>query len=482
MQQLSPLSLQDHCFFHLICHLDHYSPGHLALLPRRLRQSLLQIVPPFQLYRLENTAVASGINTDSTWEEMSALSDSIWASYRILDSVEDSWRDRFISYICHLLLNQQNRNYAIKRISQLMFALHKERLEADTNDSLARTIQSLFISVPPCYLVPFRCPVVDEKSIASRLVENSALPKVLEIDSECLALTGLWQSRLEHNSLLRLLVRFVRSISFTCHPSDSMVEIILKEATQSTVQYLKWVQLWNADKATISSITPVLSAPKGYKGLRKLHLLRKSESSRRALKNHRKVYRISEIGSNLFSIICNQTALESISLTCIQFDSRREAQNFCSGLAFLVQQPQLRTLKLQHCEGLPLESLQLLILAQLASKPNTQQYVTFEDIKVSPHVLSDVSRDSALTQLEPTHDEESGMKKHLYFNRVEFSFDLIEWFLIIGFICINTLDFQHCTVTDGHQDSIETFFMQNPNFHVRNFRFVDEDDNYFDCV
>ena len=485
--ELPPLSLQDHCLFHLICHLDQYSPAQLALLPRRLRQFLLQIVPPFQLFWLAKTPVGSGINTDGTWEEMSALSDSIWASYRILDSVEDSWQDRFVGYICHLLFNQQNRSYAVKRISQLMFALHKERLEEDTVSALARTIQSLFISVPPCYLVPFRCPVADENSIASLLVEHLALPKVLEIDSETLMDTKLWQFRMKPNSQLRLLFRSVRSVSFICHPKNSSVVVfILKEATQSVLGGLKWVQLWNSDRDTILSITPVLSAPNGYKGLRKLHFLPKfsghTSSRRTSSRTRASRYRIGDIGPNLFTIICNQTALESVSLSCILFDSWSEAQIFGSGLAFLIGQPQLQTLKIQHCERLPLESLQLLILAQLASTPNSQQYLTFESMDIaSARAQTDLGRDDSLSQLEPTRDQESGMKKHLYFNRVEFTFELIERFLLFDFICLNTLDFNQCIVTDGYEGSIQSFFAQHPNFYVQKFRFVeaDADDKYF---
>ena len=73
------------------------------------------------------------------------------------------------------------------------------------------------------------------------------------------------------------------------------------------------------------------------------------------------------------------------------------------------------------------------------------------------------------------------MKKHVYFNRVEFTFELIEWFLLIGFICLNTLDFNQCIVTDGYEGSIQTFFAQHPNFYVQQFRFVesDADDKYF---
>ena len=61
------LSLQERCLLYLITHVEDYSLQTLALLPRHLRRALLSSVPPLHLYQLDQTEVASGIDTEALW-------------------------------------------------------------------------------------------------------------------------------------------------------------------------------------------------------------------------------------------------------------------------------------------------------------------------------------------------------------------------------------------------------------------------------
>ena len=64
------LSLQERCLLYLITHVEDYSPQTLALLPKHLRRALLSSVAPLHLYQLDQTAVASGIETKTLWTGM----------------------------------------------------------------------------------------------------------------------------------------------------------------------------------------------------------------------------------------------------------------------------------------------------------------------------------------------------------------------------------------------------------------------------
>ncbi len=66
-----PLSLEDQCLLHLICHLEEYTPETLASLPLRLRRRLLLNLPAVDVCQLEDTAVTEGIDMEvSVWKEL----------------------------------------------------------------------------------------------------------------------------------------------------------------------------------------------------------------------------------------------------------------------------------------------------------------------------------------------------------------------------------------------------------------------------
>ncbi len=66
-----PLSLENQCLLHLICHLEEYTPETLASLPLHLRRRLLLNLPAVDICQLEETAVTEGIDMEvSVWKEL----------------------------------------------------------------------------------------------------------------------------------------------------------------------------------------------------------------------------------------------------------------------------------------------------------------------------------------------------------------------------------------------------------------------------
>ena len=451
-----PLSLQEHCFLHIISHLESYPCHELALLPKHWRQALLRTIAPIHVYQLENTAVADTIETEDIWEEMSHLTDSVWASYSIMDSQFDSLRDRYVSYICHLLFNEQNRSYVVNRVTQLLFAVHTSRLDNDITKSLTHHIQSLFIALPPYYLVPFRCPVSTEVETISLLVETGALPKVLEIYVDHLLHTELWKAR--NKIILGRLLGAVRSLKIYCSRNNSAAKGLLKLVTESTKDGLRWLEICEATVATVWCISPLLTAPIGYQGLTKLHLCMLQHGF--------------EIGPELADIIFHQlNSLESLSLKHFWSDSVSNMEEFCSAVVALIGQPQFQRLKLEHFIGFPLEAVQLIIHAQLSSSPFKTQYIHFEHMRMTgsketKQVPADVDSSSC---------KESGPHKHLYLTSVTFPLDLLEWINSINCVYLNTLDFYDVTLDPKPvvpAEYISECVTAHPNLHVTNLRFV----------
>jgi len=451
-----PLSLQEHCFLHIISHLESYPCHELALLPKHWRHALLRTIAPIHVYQLEKTAVADTIDTEHIWEEMSHLTDSVWASYSLLDSYCDSLRDRYISYICHLLFNEQNRAYVVNRITQLLFAVHTSRLDNDTTKSLTHHIQSLFIALPPYYLVPFRCPVSTEMETVSLLVETGALPKVLEIYVSHFCHTKLWEER--NTRILGQLLSAVRSLKVYCTNNSSVMKELLKEVTESTKDCLRWLELCEATVATVWCISPYLTAPSGYQGLTKLHLSMRKHGF--------------EIGPEIADIIFHQlNSLESLSLKHFWTDSISNIEEFCSAVVVLIGQPQFQRLKLEHFISFPLEAVQLIIHAQLSSSPFKTQYIHFEHMRI----INSKGAKLVSADVDSSTCKETGFHKHLYLTSVTFPPDLLEWITSINCICLNTLDLYDFTLDPKPPAPAECIcecVIAHPNLHVDNVRFV----------
>ena len=96
-------SLQERCLLHLITHVEDYSPQTLALLPRHLRRALLSSVAPLHLYQLDQTEVASGIDTEALWK---VVFDLVYRSPGRTEFQETNadLRKRFVNIVSHEIL------------------------------------------------------------------------------------------------------------------------------------------------------------------------------------------------------------------------------------------------------------------------------------------------------------------------------------------------------------------------------------------
>lgn len=462
----NPISLQEQSFLYLASHLEEYPPNALALLPQRWRKQLLRVVSPVHLYQLEQSSVAEGIDTDEIWAENSQLHDSVWASYGILDSIEDSWRDCFFGYICHLLFNEKNRRYAQKRISQLLFGVNTEKLDRDTTESLTTHMQSMFIAIPPHYLVPFRCSVSLEPEIALLLIRLGTFPKVVEISTDNLAGTQLWRRR--ENGLLGYLLSEVRSIKinsgYKCY--KLVPKYLLKTLVENKERCkLEWLQLWDTDPEVITETARLFSHPDGYQGLKKFELCTRTNSK---LRTRSVDYTVATVGGPLASILSHQLALESVTLSGLHVNNIVDMQVLCTALAMLFLQPQFETLRIQNCQDtpVPLEAIQLLVGGFLASSPTNQQHLYIENTEIIANpVLS--SFFPAPIHPEPNKSRLAGLRKHLHFINVKLPTELINWFHTCTTVRLNTFEFHNCRCVNGSVD----FDPESPNFYVKNFRF-----------
>ena len=113
---IEPPSLEKACFMHLICNLEKYKPESLGLLPTNLRIKLMQNLPIADIFWLEKTALASGIDTvEEVWKDhcFSNLHQDLFQLIMPklglsdpLNCKETNWRDLyFLSLSCIIINN-----------------------------------------------------------------------------------------------------------------------------------------------------------------------------------------------------------------------------------------------------------------------------------------------------------------------------------------------------------------------------------------
>ncbi len=97
-----PLSLEDQCLLHLVCHLEEYLPETLASLPRHLRCRLLHNLPLVDACQLENTAVSAGID---------------------MPDLTTNLRNQSNKWTCQTILNKQNTDFAKEHLFSAHYCL-----------------------------------------------------------------------------------------------------------------------------------------------------------------------------------------------------------------------------------------------------------------------------------------------------------------------------------------------------------------------
>lgn len=473
---LSPLTLQQQSFLFVLSHLQDYPISHLALLPKRWREALLTMAPLGYLLQLERTAVADRIDTEAVWEAGSSLIDSVWASYTLMDSIEDQWRDCYVSYLCHLLINTRNQAYIKKRIFELLYGIHRDKIPVGT-----AMLPSLFIPLEQSYYrVPFYthncCTSVED--IALFFVHHLALPTVLDFCVSTVMCGPLWKRR--ENGLLEQLLSNVRSLRLSgCYKHKEAASFALQAATANTASALEWLEIWDANDSVLMMILELLHSPCGYTHLVKLAIVR-SQALQLSLPDN---YYISSIGPSLSSMIEHHVALEQLTLHSLYCDSGAATDALVSSLATLLLRPQFEKLTLQKCTNMPLRAAKALIAALLAAFPSNQLKLCFADSEI---VCCPTGSSSTHAQYfygesqlpKPSPSRLHGFHKHLHLNSVELPSELIEWLSEFDFIYLHTLSLDDIYITDHHPQDLKLVLLQHPQLMIKKFHFFEREIRY----
>ena len=101
-----PLSLEDLCFLHLVCNIEHFPPESLSLLPTKLHCRLLLNLPIVDICKLGTSAVASEADFNSNvWEPLCHTrlpKDLVVAD---LHQGDDNWQEVFFYSLTFIILN-----------------------------------------------------------------------------------------------------------------------------------------------------------------------------------------------------------------------------------------------------------------------------------------------------------------------------------------------------------------------------------------
>ena len=481
-EQVDPLSLQDSTFLYILSNINLYPISILSQLPLAWRRKLFSALPPFRLYELEKTPIADGIDTDMIWKDLSELQNSIWAIYvKDRRSTEfclkqspsspfsPTWsksphldqpcpREQFIDYLSHLFFNEMNRDYACKRITELLHAIHVDRLEPSVAAALMYGhINSLFMFIPSYSLLPFRCPNLTEREIYCCLNSNRMKPKSLEIYPLNLDASPLWSQDIIGQELMRRMfcnLEFLRIFNHK-HITEQL-EQVMQAVTKSSVYKeppssmgsLRHLELLKTDDYHIAAITPYFRTPKGYSHLTRLTISMKplqyldTTTHLEALIRHQ-LNNLQHLHLQGYSCCNTSTTIDTRDYT------------FFKMLASFVFQHRFRNLVISNFREMPWKLLEMLLEANLRTVPSHKQSLIFKDGKVVRSGLlpfSITKEDADDTDDEEGHEflpaAESKCLDHkcIHFENVSLPIDVLEWFEKIDRLCVNTLEFNKVIV------------------------------------
>ena len=467
-----PLPLREQCFLHLVSHVMEYSPRELALLPEHHRHTLLRVVAPVHLYRLEQTAVANGIDTDAMWKDIKRPGYTAYGRpLAIPDLYKSNLASQYIAYVWHAFLGTEDQYRDADRYYDILiktvFAIHAQNLEYSTTEFLKSHQQPWFVSFqanPRHYLVPINCIVTSVSEAASNLIRLGVLPKVLDLKVRYFQDCRLWHQRntgVLEQLLQKSKVKIIK-IDFSGGKAD-IGKFILRKVIQSENPVLESLELPKLN--VLHVLAPLFSGPEGYSGLKDLQAELSSEPATTAAVKY-----------PLFaSIVAHQTALESLDLSQLgQFPKDTEGERFISALTSLLGQPQFKTLRLCWCEGLPLASLQAIVEAFMSSSPQSEQHLTLVSMTVVvlsrwQSLLYSKHRTKPHLTVSAEHAAAYGPRKHLCFQYSHIPCTFFKWFCCMEHIQLNTLEFLRCR-SDSSKCTIREHFEGHANLNVQYFR------------
>ena len=475
-EQVSPLSLQDNSFLYILSSVDQYPTAVLALLPKVWRKKLLSSLSPFRLYQMERTAVAKDIATEEIWEDLSNLKDCVWKNYLADTSTNitgintplghlngalqgiqhcESSRSLFINYLSHLLFNETNRDYACKRITELLHGIHIDKLEASVANMLMYGhINSLFMFRPPYYLIPFRCPNLTEREIYWSLYGNKMTPTSLELYVNNLDSSPLWNqdiisqemmSRLFHKlSFIRLYNRSKKTQQLE-QISSAVTHSNRYKEPASHMGSLKHLEILRTDDYHLSTITPHFSAPHGYSNLTSLKV-----SMRPVLYVNATKYLGNLVKHQLNSL--QHLELQGIAGYLIKNKIQHCYSTLFTSLSDFIWNPRFRSLTLCNIKELPWTLLQQLLEASLRTVPSHDQTIVFKDISVTTKGERQLSEyetsEEGENQFYPASERQCLKHKRIHFQNVRIPAEVLDWLENMERLWLHTLEFSQVKI-DG---------------------------------
>lgn len=481
-EQADALSLQDHTFLYIISNVDQYSTELLSHLPLHMRRKLLSALPPFRLYQLEGTSIACGINTNEMWEELSQQQDCVWGGY-LKDKASihrepttdlqrkdhDSPRVCFMNYLSHLIFNEMNRDYACKRITELLHAIHVDMLEPSVaNGLICGHVSSLFMFQPPYHLIPFRCQNLTERELYWLLHSNWMLPTSLELYAYNIEFSPLWNQDVISQGMMRRLLSKLSFLRIYSHAYRTIQLEDIADAVTHSSNYkdppsnlgsLKHLEVLRADDRDLATIVPYFSAPHGYSNLTSLTISMRPVSYIQATRH---------LGIVILHQLKTLQHLELRGFSCFIYHNQIHLRDFTffSSLVSLILKPRFCTLTLHRFKDLPWVMLRMMLQANLRTVPSHKQTITLRDVNITtngvyPTFLEEDDSDSDSgkddeNQFCPASESKCLEYKRIHFLNTKIPLEVLNWFQSIDGLYLNTLEFNrvqveiHLTIDNGY--------------------------------
>jgi len=492
-EQVDPLSLQDNAFLYILSQVQVYPAEILAKLPLSWRRKLLMAVAPFRLYQLEKTDVGNGIDTCAIWEELGKLKNNVWASYLTDDRNKEqnlptrpvpvtlnpinqtdvekktttsgvSLRTRFVNYLSHLLLNEMNRDYACKRITELLHATHVDMLEESVANALIfGHINSLFMFIPPYCLVPFRCPNLTERELYWSLTGNKMLPTSLEVYTYNLDASPLWNQDVISQEMMRRMLTKVRHLRIYNHKGRTEQLKQVASAVTSSGKYkeppssmgsLKHLEIFRTDDQHLAAIAPFFSSPHGFSSLTSLTV---------SMAPLRFVHATTHLGSLLKNQLNSLQHLHLQGLSCCTTRNVIHLWDymFFHTLAELILKQRFCRLELSRFKELPWNLAQMLLEANFRTVPSHRQELVFRRGSISSkgelpfldendcdgeEEYEEDCDDLKENQFYPAAEWKCLQHKCIHFDNMSIPMKTMEWFKSMDRLCVHMLEFHKVDV------------------------------------
>lgn len=475
-------SLQDHCLYYIITHLDDYSPeNELSLLPRHLRHLLLQTVSPVHLVWLERTAVAAGIDTDAVWERFvqhrkEGLHQGWMTQTNLSLSQLHTPKELFLSFVYKKLFATNRgklilQQFGVKHydLPLFLFGLSEPVVEEgvlkiarNRPSTLIGQIKSLVFCVPN-----FRREMNMFESVCCTLLRYNLFPRVLELPlSSRDNLVAIASSNQRAHQLEQLFacstVTELLSVTLNDRLADDVLTTtkIISGLGKCRETQLSTLQLGPVADNTLSSIVTVLASPNYFLKIKSLQL---------------SLYRATEaFVTPLVEIVHHQKSLKSLSLSFQRTTCGKLQHKLLSSLSLLFTYPNFKEMKLR---GLVDFSIAGIISAFLCSPSDNHQTLQLLQERLTlPH-----GRLNFVDFELPTSDQARcyGHKRDLVLTAVTGPRSFYDWLFSMPSMHLNKLIFRHCSaIADrGQKLNLSKMLEAHPdasvtNFVCKNFSFV----------